>query len=69
MMHLELSQTKETLYERMKKSKEQGFDIGMGVWRENPDGTSRVELTIGDGALELSLDQVVERFNYLLQKK
>ncbi|OUR96915.1 hypothetical protein A9Q84_11305 [Halobacteriovorax marinus] len=68
MMHLELPQSKETLYERMSDSKENGFDLGMGVWREEPVGFSRVELSIGDAALKLSLDEIVEGFTYLLKK-
>ena len=67
MMHLELAQTKDTLHKRMKESKEQGFDIGMGIWREEPAGLSRLELSIGDAALELSTNEIVERLEFLLK--
>jgi threonine aldolase len=68
MMHLEVPQTKKLLHARMKKSNQRGFNIGMGVWREDPPGTSRLEIAVGDATAELSDQEIKEAFEFLLKK-
>ena len=67
MLHFEFPKSKAHLQNQMKDYKEKGFDIGMGIWLEEPKGVSRLELSVGDATLRLSKEEIRELFQALLE--
>ena len=64
MMHFHLPTTPDKLNTILKNYTD--TNIKFGVWAEEPKGYSRCELTIGDGAIELSQAEIKKIFKNVL---